>query len=256
MIWIQGRGQKGRVEVTLHRSYPTGTVMPALGKRLLDVPSTSVTILRELGPASGNFEQDAARACNGALQKFDKHPWRPKPHALAILFLPRFVCNFFENNRVALRDDLMHLAPVQAPAMCCELAFLFDLAPSGFLIALALLPQQLLLARFLDPPSFVVVVRISCPPLSIHLARHSADLLFIGLQLLAKNGQARLSFSWDQGNRGGTQIRSDRISSYRVPGLVVGNPLQCQLHARSDSPGGLLPAPLDCWLCVGPGEHI
>src|SRR5438034_1030688 len=114
----------------------------------------------------------------------------------------------------------MYEAPVQALAMCCELAFLFGLAPPGLLIALALLPQQLLLARFLDPPSVVVVVRISCPPLPIHLALQAADLLFIGLQLLAKNGQARLSFSWDQGNRGGTQVRSDRISSYRVTGLV------------------------------------
>src|SRR5262249_41649986 len=63
---IQMRRQKRRVQVTLHWPNPTGTRMRALGERLPDVGATAMAILREPGTLGGDFEQGAARACNGA----------------------------------------------------------------------------------------------------------------------------------------------------------------------------------------------
>jgi hypothetical protein len=68
MILIQGRGEKGRIQVPLDGTYPTGTVMPPLGERFFDVPSAAMTELREFGPPGGNLDQGAARDRNGTLR--------------------------------------------------------------------------------------------------------------------------------------------------------------------------------------------
>ena len=59
---IEMRGQKRRVQVALHRTNATGTPVPTLPERFLDVGATAMAILRELGALGGDFDQDAARA--------------------------------------------------------------------------------------------------------------------------------------------------------------------------------------------------
>ncbi len=88
----------------------------------------------------GNFVQGAARTCNGASQMVDEHPWSTKSHTFAVLLLPAFIREFFGENGVAHRHDLMGQTSVQALAMGRQLALFARLAPSGGLIALALLP--------------------------------------------------------------------------------------------------------------------
>ena len=65
-LHIKMRRQKRGVQVTLHRPNATRALVPALGERLLGVGATAMAILRELGALGGDFDQDAARTCNGA----------------------------------------------------------------------------------------------------------------------------------------------------------------------------------------------
>src|SRR5260221_2347079 len=53
--WIKIGGKKCRVQVTLHGTNPTNTVVPALGERLLLICLTTMTVLRELGGMRGEF---------------------------------------------------------------------------------------------------------------------------------------------------------------------------------------------------------
>ena len=75
--------------------------MPALGERLFATGGAAVTILREFGGACGNFEQGAARACNGASQPLDEHPWCSQSDASPVLFLPPLIGNLFQDDGVA-----------------------------------------------------------------------------------------------------------------------------------------------------------
>ena len=59
--WIKIGSQKGRVQVALHRSYSTGTGVPALRERLFHRLAAAMTPLGEPGAACGNFGQGAAR---------------------------------------------------------------------------------------------------------------------------------------------------------------------------------------------------
>ena len=137
--------------------------MPAqLRKRLAHVLLAAVAILRELGAARGNFDQGAARACNGALQVVDEHPWGAKTHALAVAFLPTFVGDFFQVNGVAQPHDLVDHAAMQALAMGFELAFSGGLAPPCGQVASTLFPAQSVLPSLLGTTSVVVVLRIGC----------------------------------------------------------------------------------------------
>jgi hypothetical protein len=161
---------------------------------------------------------------------FYKHPWGAKTHALAILLLPRSVRNLFEHDGVAHRDDLMDLFAVQALALGCQLAFFLREAMAGALVALALFPVQPPLALLLDATLAVVVVRVGRAPLPIQLPVQSTNVLLIGGQLLTEHRQARLACAGYQRNAGGSQICSDRIGPHGVPGLVMGNALEGQLH--------------------------
>jgi hypothetical protein len=119
-----------------------------------------MAVLREFGCARGNLGQGAARACNGASQLLDEHPWCPKAHALAVLFLPACVGNFLQEDRVAHGHDLMGLFALQTLAMSSQFALFFRFGAPGLLIALALLPRQLLLGSLLDATCGVIVVGI------------------------------------------------------------------------------------------------
>src|SRR5713101_1767076 len=114
---IQIGRQKRRVEISLHWANATGALMPALRQRLFDRLATAVTELAEFGRARGNFEQGAARTCNGAPQEFYKHPWCSQSYTSPILFLPGLVGNFLNDDGVADRHDLMNLVPMQALAV-------------------------------------------------------------------------------------------------------------------------------------------
>ena len=91
MSWIKVGGQKRRVEVPLHRANATRALVKAQGERLFERLAAAVTELTELRCAWGDFDQGAARACNGALQKCYKHPWGSQSHASSILLLPRLI---------------------------------------------------------------------------------------------------------------------------------------------------------------------
>ena len=114
--------------------------MPALRQRFFHDTAAAMTELAQSGCSRGNFDQGAARACNGASEHLYKHPWCSQSYALAILLLPRFVRDLFQNDCVADRDDLMHLLTMQTLAMGCQLAFSGRLAPARTLVALARLP--------------------------------------------------------------------------------------------------------------------
>ena len=98
MLLIQGRGQEGGIQVPLDGTDSTDAVMPALRKGLFHASAAAMTELAQLASACGDLDQGAARARNGALQVFYKHPWCAKTHTLSILFLPCFIGNFFEDD--------------------------------------------------------------------------------------------------------------------------------------------------------------
>ena len=84
-------------------------MMPALRQRFFHDTAAAMTELAQFGCSRGDFDQGAARPCNGASQHLYKHPWGSQSYALPILLLPRFVRDLFQNDRVADRDDLMHV---------------------------------------------------------------------------------------------------------------------------------------------------
>ena len=131
MVCIQSGGQKRRIQVSLDRANATTTVMPTLRKWFIHARSTAMTPLREFTVACGDFDQGAARTCNGALQMVYQHPWSPKTHTCAVAFLPTLVGELFGADRLAQRDNLMHHAPMHALAMRSELAFFGGFPPPG-----------------------------------------------------------------------------------------------------------------------------
>src|SRR5438128_1338685 len=110
--------------------------MPALRERFFHTRSAAMTELTQFTGPGGNFDQGAARACNGASQLCYKHPWCAKSYATSVLFLPRLIRNFFENDGVAHCHNLMHLASMQALAMSGQLALFFRLAPARLFVVL------------------------------------------------------------------------------------------------------------------------
>ena len=129
-----------------------------------------MTVLGEFGGPGGNFEQGAARACNGASQAVYKHPRGSKPDTLAIALLPTFVGDLFQVNGVAHPHDLVGQTAVQALAMSGQLAFPGGLASPRALVAAARLPVQAPLAALAGATSRVVVLGIGRASLPIQLA--------------------------------------------------------------------------------------
>src|SRR6266567_764462 len=99
-----------------------------------------MTELAQFRRARGNFDQDAARACNGALQEFYKHPWGSQSNASPILLLPRLVGKLFEDDGVAHGHDLMGLFAMQTLAVGSQLAFFSGLSAPGLLVVSARFP--------------------------------------------------------------------------------------------------------------------
>src|SRR5258708_16162620 len=185
ICWIKVSGQERRIQITLHRANSARALVPALRKRLFERLAAPVTELAEFGRACGNFAQGAARTCNGASQQLNEHPWCSQPYTFAVLFLPRLVGKFLDDDGVAYRHELMDLLPMQALAMSRQLAFFGGAPLSHLLVGLAAFPVQLLLASLLDAPLLVVVPPIGGAPLSIHLAFEPADVLLIRGPLFA-----------------------------------------------------------------------
>ena len=229
--WIKIGSQKGRVQVALHRSYSTGTGVPALRERLFHRLAAAMTPLGEPGAACGNFGQGAARTCHGASESVYKHPWGSKPYASPIAFLPRLVGNLFKQDGVPHRHDLMDLAPMQALTMSRQLAFSGRFALPGFLIAPAAFPDQLLLAALLDAALRIVVLRVGNSPLPLHLALQATDGLRVRLECFTEDRETGLALMRHDGDTGGPQVQPDGIRADQVLRLVVGQPFQRQLHA-------------------------
>src|SRR5690348_8502613 len=136
-------GKKSRIQIALHRPNATRALVPAHLERLLAVALTAMTVLGQLGRASGNFMQGAASSCNRAFQPFEKHPWGMIPHALAVLSLPCLVGNLFGDNGRAHGYDLMNKLAMQTFAMSGPLAFLVSQSATGSFVALAVTPKLL-----------------------------------------------------------------------------------------------------------------
>src|SRR5260370_17630177 len=62
--WLKIGCQECRVQVTLDRTNPAGTLMPALREGFLGMRLTAVTVLRQLGGARGKLVQGAASVCS------------------------------------------------------------------------------------------------------------------------------------------------------------------------------------------------
>jgi hypothetical protein len=78
--------------------------------------------LTQFGLPRGNFEQGAARACNGAFQECYKHPWGSQSNASPIRLLPCLVGKLFEDDGVAHGHDLMHHFAMQTLGVGSQLA--------------------------------------------------------------------------------------------------------------------------------------
>src|SRR5215469_6609240 len=150
-----------------------------------------MTELREFRRARGNFEQAAARACNGALQECYKHAWASQSHASPILLLPRLVGKLFEDDSVAHGHDLVHFFAMQTLAVGSQLALFARLSASGLLVVAAHFPVQLLVAVLVDPTLLIVVVGVGCPSLPLHLPLEPTDFLLSGYQRFTEDLKAR-----------------------------------------------------------------
>jgi hypothetical protein len=218
--------QERRIEITLHRSNPTRTLMPTQRERFLDVVATAMAVLGQFGRASGDFLQDAASSCNRAFQPFDKHPWCMSPHILAILFLPRFVGQLFRDDGISRSDNLMNETPMQTLAMGRQFALVSSQTPASCLVALALTPK---LFALLDPSTCLVVLWIIRPSLSIQLPLETASQSLIRFEFRAEGEQTGFSLLSYNGKGRGTKIKTDGDCPYLILGFLVGNAFQSQL---------------------------
>ena len=191
ICWIQIGGQKRRVEVTLDRSDATGALVPALPQRFRHKLAAAMTELGEFGAARGNFEQGAARTCNGAFQQSYEHPWGAKSHTRAKLFLPGTIRNLFGDDRLAYGHDLMDEAAMQTLAVRGESRARGWLCAAGWPDTACCVSTSSAASRaFLMRPSFIVVVRVVGATLPVHLALQPSDRLGIGSQFGAEHLQA------------------------------------------------------------------
>ena len=166
----------------------------------------------------------------GALQQCYEHPWSPKAHALAKLFLPGVIRNFLDDDGVPLGHDLMRESPMQAFAMGREFALAGGLAPPGGEVTLAVFPLQSLLAMSLNPSLVIIVARVVGAELPVHLPLEPADGLGIGGEFSTEDLQRWSALAWNQRNGRGAQIESNSILAYDMFGLVIRDPFEGQLH--------------------------
>src|SRR5258707_8254042 len=158
--WLKIGCQECRVQITLDRTNPAGTLMPALREGFLDMCLTAMTVLRQLGGARGKLVQGAASVCNCASQVVYQHPWGTQAHALAELLLPASISNLFDTDIVADTDNLVYKPPMQAFAMGGELAFVVCQSSPRGKVPLAILPGEASLAMLRDAPFLIVVLRV------------------------------------------------------------------------------------------------
>src|SRR5260370_18325168 len=119
---------------------------------------------------------------------------------------------------------------MQTLAMGCKLALSGALAHARSFIALARLPFQPLLPLLLDAPFGIVVVGIGSTPLPLHPALQPTDGLGVRGEFLTEHGKTGFRFSRNEGDRRGTQVRSDGIATHGVLLLAMWDPLTGQLH--------------------------
>src|SRR5258708_3030301 len=168
--WLKISCQECRVQITLDRTNPAGTLMPALREEFLGVRLAAVTVLRQFGAARGKLVQGAASVCNCASQVVYQHPWSTHAHALAELLLPASISNLFDTDIVADTDNLVYNPPMQAFAMAAELAFVVCQSSPRGKVPLAILPGEASLTMLLDAPFLIVVLRVIGTKLSVQLA--------------------------------------------------------------------------------------
>src|SRR5258708_33274966 len=221
--WIEIGRQKRRVQVALDGANATQTLMKSLRERFLATDSTSMTPLRQFRAPRGHFDQGAARACNGASQHLNEHPWGTKTHTLAVQFLPTLVRNLFGDDRVAHRDDLVDEASMQTLAMGGEFALFGRFAASRFLVALAVPPVEPLLALLLNATSLIVVLGVGCSPLPLHLPLQAAQFPFVTCQFLAEERKTSIPFVGNERDGRRTQICTNDVASHGMVRLVVGH---------------------------------
>ena len=228
--WIKKGGEKRRVQVALHRPDAARAPVPALPERLFDERPAAVAKLGQFGTSRGDLVQGAARACNGASEMVDEHPWGTTSHAAAIAFLPAFVGNLFGEDGVAHTHNLMDHTPMQALAMGSQPALFGCFAAPAGLVAPALLPAGSAFGAFPGPPLLVVVLRIGGAPLSLHLALQVADGPCIGSKFGTQRLEPDLGLPWHDGDAGRTQVQTDGVCAYGVLRLVMGQAFEYQLH--------------------------
>src|SRR5260221_8577589 len=189
-----------------------------------------MTKLGEFGTSSGDLVQGAARACNGALQVVNEHPWGTTSHASAIAFLPAFIGNLLANDGVAHGHDLVSEPPMQALPVGGQLAFFGRFAAPAGLVAAALLPPGSAFAALLGPAPLIVVLRIGGAPLPLHLALEAADGACIRAKLRTQRHEARLGLPRHDGDAGRTPVQADGVRACGVLGLVMGQTCEHQLY--------------------------
>src|SRR6266567_2672259 len=237
MIWVRDieiGGQKSRIQIPLDGTNPTGACVKALRQRLFHADPAAMTKLAQTGGAGGNFNQDSARACNGASQLCYKHPWSSFAHTSSELLLPCSIGALFEDDDVTHSGNLMGELAMQTLAMGGACAAGGGVPAPRALIPPAVLPaQRLLPAALLHAPPLIVVVRVRCPALSVQLPLEPADgfamLRFRG-EIRAKFVQASLALLGQNRIGRGTQVGSHRTLASLMLGFVERNPLDDQLH--------------------------
>jgi hypothetical protein len=147
-------------------------------------------------------------------------------YTLPILFLPRFVREFFGNDGYARLDNLMNQPAMQTLAMGGQFAFLGGQTATGLLVPLAVMPVLLAL---LDAALGVIVVRIIRTTLAIQFSLETAFLLVVTFELSTEGEKSSFSLLGDNGKGRRAKIKPDECRSSLVLGFLVGHAFQDQL---------------------------
>src|SRR6266446_1172602 len=97
-----------------------------------------------------------------------------------------------------------------------QLAFLVGEAASRGKVALALLPDKVLLAMLLDTTFLIVVLWVGGAALAVEFALQAAFRARIGLEFFAERQQLCLPLPWHNGDGRGTEIKPNHVRSHGV----------------------------------------
>lgn|GEM_PF-2609322 len=239
---VEHARQPGCIQIPLEGSVAAepavGAVVEALREWLARVGAAGMAILRQLGWTGRDLMQlGGASSCNHALDGVYKTPRGTQPDTSAKAALPALVADLFKAQIITEPDDLVGQVAVQAAAMRGESALRSRQTPAGALIALTLPPHAstLAFASCADAAFLIVVLGIVGTALPLEMALQSAALAPIGCQFLGEQEQPRRPVPRDNGDRGWSQVESNRSLTGQVLGFLQGMTFENELHREREA---------------------